>query len=114
MQSNTHIYGRREKDSGGAGPPDGEAGRGDGGDSHGKSKPDPQTLLVMDGVGSLTAQQGEHGVGLVKRDYLKHELGEEAVDAMRKIKLALDPFGLLNPDHVVRIEKPKRGEVSTW
>ncbi|KAL8747528.1 MAG: hypothetical protein Q9190_000616 [Brigantiaea leucoxantha] len=28
---------------------------------------------------------GEHGVGLVKRDYLAHELGEETVDAMRKV-----------------------------
>lgn len=30
-------------------------------------------------------QQGEHGVGLVKRDYLPHELGESTVDAMRKV-----------------------------
>jgi D-lactate dehydrogenase (cytochrome) len=29
--------------------------------------------------------QGEHGVGLVKRDYLPHELGESTVDAMRKV-----------------------------
>jgi D-lactate dehydrogenase (cytochrome) len=28
---------------------------------------------------------GEHGVGLVKRDYLPHELGETTVDAMRKV-----------------------------
>jgi D-lactate dehydrogenase (cytochrome) len=28
---------------------------------------------------------GEHGVGLVKRDYLNHELGETTVDAMRKV-----------------------------
>ena len=28
---------------------------------------------------------GEHGVGLVKRDYLSHELGETTVDAMRKV-----------------------------
>ena len=28
---------------------------------------------------------GEHGVGLVKRDYLNHELGESTVDAMRKV-----------------------------
>ena len=29
---------------------------------------------------------GEHGVGLVKRDYLQYELGESTVDAMRKVK----------------------------
>lgn len=30
---------------------------------------------------------GEHGVGLIKRDYLKHELGETTVDAMRKVSV---------------------------
>lgn len=30
---------------------------------------------------------GEHGVGLVKRDYLAHELGESTVDAMRRVSL---------------------------
>jgi D-lactate dehydrogenase (cytochrome) len=30
---------------------------------------------------------GEHGVGMVKRDYLNHELGETTVDAMRKVCL---------------------------
>lgn len=29
--------------------------------------------------------QGEHGVGLVKRDYLPHELGETTVDTMRQV-----------------------------
>ena len=29
---------------------------------------------------------GEHGVGLVKRDYLNHEVGETTVDAMRKVR----------------------------
>lgn len=28
---------------------------------------------------------GEHGVGLVKRDYLPHEIGQPAVDLMRKV-----------------------------
>jgi D-lactate dehydrogenase (cytochrome) len=28
---------------------------------------------------------GEHGVGLIKRDYLSHELGESTVDAMRRV-----------------------------
>ncbi|KAF7864013.1 hypothetical protein EAF04_006978 [Stromatinia cepivora] len=57
---------------------------------------------------------GEHGVGLVKRDYLNHELGENTVDAMRRLKFAFDPLCLLNPDKVVRVEKPKPGEVSKW
>ncbi|KAI2468694.1 hypothetical protein F4781DRAFT_252685 [Annulohypoxylon bovei var. microspora] len=57
---------------------------------------------------------GEHGVGLVKRDYLPHELGESTVDTMRKIKLALDPLCLLNADKVVRVRKPKPGEIPEW
>ena len=28
---------------------------------------------------------GEHGVGLIKRDYLSHEMGQSTVDAMRKV-----------------------------
>ncbi|KAL7817397.1 hypothetical protein V8C26DRAFT_420467 [Trichoderma gracile] len=57
---------------------------------------------------------GEHGVGLGKRDYLPHELGETTVDAMRQIKKAFDPLCLLNCDKVVRAQKPKSGEVKEW
>lgn len=57
---------------------------------------------------------GEHGVGLGKRDYLNHELGETTVDAMRQLKLAFDPLCILNCDKVVRVEKPKAGEVAPW
>ncbi|KAI1772652.1 hypothetical protein F4818DRAFT_134789 [Hypoxylon cercidicola] len=57
---------------------------------------------------------GEHGVGLVKRDYLPHELGESTVDTMRKIKQALDPLSLLNADKVVRVQRPKPGEIAEW
>ncbi|WDK11064.1 glycolate oxidase [Colletotrichum graminicola] len=61
---------------------------------------------------------GEHGVGLVKRDYLPHELGESTVDTMRQvshpIKKALDPLCLLNCDKVVRVQPPKAGEVAEW
>lgn len=57
---------------------------------------------------------GEHGVGLVKRDYLPHELGESTVDAMRQIKKAFDPLCLLNCDKVVRMQRPRKGEVEEW
>lgn len=52
---------------------------------------------------------GEHGVGLALRDMLELELGESAVDMMRKIKFALDPRCLLNCDKIVRVE-PKDGQ----
>ncbi|CAD6566539.1 MAG: D-lactate ferricytochrome c oxidoreductase [Alectoria sarmentosa] len=57
---------------------------------------------------------GEHGVGLIKRDYLAHEMGESTVDTMRKLKQAFDPLCLLNCDKIVRIQKPKAGEVQPW
>ncbi|KAK9252387.1 D-lactate dehydrogenase [Lipomyces tetrasporus] len=47
---------------------------------------------------------GEHGVGMVKRPYLETELGKEAVDMMRRLKLALDPLRLLNADKVINID----------
>ncbi|PVI08376.1 FAD-binding domain-containing protein [Periconia macrospinosa] len=57
---------------------------------------------------------GEHGVGIVKRDYLPHELGTDTVDAMRRLKLAYDPQCLLNCDKIVRVKAPKPGEVDEW
>ena len=40
---------------------------------------------------------GEHGIGYVKAPYLDPALGSETIDAMRRIKRALDPQGILNP-----------------
>lgn len=47
---------------------------------------------------------GEHGVGVGKREYLLEEVGVEAVDAMRRVKLALDPHRLLNADKIFKID----------
>jgi D-lactate dehydrogenase (cytochrome) len=72
-------------------------------------------LLLIHKAGLLTAAtQGEHGVGLVKRDYLPHELGQDTVDAMRRLKLAFDPLCLLNPDKIIRLQQPKKGEIAPW
>ncbi|KIH90488.1 D-lactate dehydrogenase (cytochrome) [Sporothrix brasiliensis 5110] len=60
-----------------------------------------ERAISMDGTVT-----GEHGVGLVKRDYLDKELGTPAVDLMRQIKNAFDPLCLLNCDKVVRMKKP--------
>jgi len=47
--------------------------------------------------GTLT---GEHGVGLLKRRWLRDELGEDAIDLQRDIKRVFDPQGILNPGKV--------------
>ncbi|MCC9204338.1 FAD-linked oxidase C-terminal domain-containing protein [Arthrobacter sp. zg-Y769] len=44
--------------------------------------------------GTLT---GEHGIGLLKRDWLEEELGGVSLEVMNTIRTALDPLGILNP-----------------
>jgi D-lactate dehydrogenase (cytochrome) len=44
---------------------------------------------------------GEHGIGQGKQKYLEAELGPEAVQAMRALKLALDPHNILNPGKIL-------------
>ena len=43
---------------------------------------------------------GEHGVGLGKKKSLVKELGEETINVMRSVKLALDPRWLCNPGKI--------------
>ena len=47
--------------------------------------------------GTLT---GEHGVGILKRRWLKDELGEDQVTLQRELKRVFDPQGILNPGKV--------------
>jgi len=43
---------------------------------------------------------GEHGIGLVKKEYLVSCLGREQVDLMRGLKRVFDPHGILNPGKI--------------
>ena len=47
--------------------------------------------------GSISA---EHGIGLEKREFLKHSRSPEEIALMRTIKRALDPSGILNPGKI--------------
>ncbi|MFF4817007.1 FAD-binding oxidoreductase [Kitasatospora sp. NPDC001309] len=44
---------------------------------------------------------GEHGVGLLKRDWLARELGPVGLDLQRQVKAVFDPLGILNPGKMV-------------
>jgi len=50
--------------------------------------------LVLELGGSVSA---EHGIGVAKVEWLVRDRGEAAVEAMRALKRAWDPQGILNP-----------------
>ena len=52
--------------------------------------------------GTLT---GEHGVGLLKKRWLRDELGDDQVDLQRDIKRVFDPSGILNPGKLFSVEE---------
>lgn len=54
--------------------------------------------LVRERAGSISA---EHGVGTLKRDWLNHSRTPAEIAAMRAIKAALDPKGIMNPGKVI-------------
>ncbi|TCO50929.1 FAD-binding oxidoreductase [Actinocrispum wychmicini] len=54
--------------------------------------------LGLDLGGTIT---GEHGVGLLKREWLAEELDDAALWTHQQIKMALDPRGILNPGRVI-------------
>jgi len=55
--------------------------------------------LEMDGTST-----GEHGVGIGKKEYLEKELGIEALNLMRKIKVAIDPLNIMNPGKKISLD----------
>jgi len=58
--------------------------------------------LVYAAVGELGgAVSAEHGIGLLKREFLHHSVSSQALAVMRQMKLCLDPNGILNPGKVL-------------
>jgi glycolate oxidase len=63
---------------------------------------------ALDLGGTLT---GEHGVGLLKRDFLERFFPQAAVDMMRNFRRSMDPKGILNPGKMFSPSPRREGEL---
>ena len=63
----------------------------------------PPEFVLMDraAIGLGGTITGEHGVGRLKKPWLAGQLGPEAMELNRRIKVALDPDGILNPGAMI-------------
>ncbi|RON09881.1 FAD-binding oxidoreductase [Pseudomonas brassicacearum] len=58
--------------------------------------------LVYSAVGELGGSvSAEHGIGLLKREFLHHSVSLEARQAMQQLKDCFDPKGILNPGKIL-------------
>ncbi len=60
------------------------------------------SALVLQFKGSLAA---EHGVGIARTEFMKQQLSEELLNAMREIKASFDPHNLFNPGKIIPDEE---------
>jgi len=72
-----------------------------------RSLPQPAPVLEIEelvyaAVGELGgAVSAEHGIGLLKREFLHHSVSAEALGAMGQLKACFDPNGILNPGKIL-------------
>jgi glycolate oxidase len=62
----------------------------------------------VDAGGCLT---GEHGVGIEKRDLMRHQYSPESLNQQMAIRAAFDPQWLLNPSKVYPLDGRPKVEV---
>lgn len=60
-----------------------------------------RAALFEDAIARGGVISGEHGIGLVKREYLSRTADPTALALMRAVKRALDPDGILNPGKIL-------------
>ena len=65
--------------------------------------------LVLSLKGSLS---GEHGIGLVKRNYIAQEIDANSLALMKQIKAQFDPNDILNPDKIFPHESLINSEIT--
>ena len=51
--------------------------------------------LVIKLEGTLS---GEHGIGIIKKQYIEKEIDKNTLELMRNIKKQFDPHNILNPN----------------
>ena len=61
------------------------------------SAADEMFLAALRLGGTLT---GEHGIGILKKRWLRDELGDDQFDLQQKVKAVFDPLGIRNPGKV--------------
>lgn len=60
--------------------------------------------IIEDGIRKGGKISGEHGIGLVKKEYLQMCLGKEYVGILKEIKKIFDPLFILNPGKIFEPE----------
>lgn len=71
---------------------------------HTPDKHDAFEKLVYDLTGEFGGSiSAEHGIGILKRPYLKMSRTEEEIETMRAVKRALDPKNILNPGRIFTV-----------
>jgi len=63
-----------------------------------------EARMIERGLAMGGTVSGEHGVGIGKMEHIINEHGTDYIDLMRRIKKALDPNSIMNPDKIFSLD----------